>query len=183
MGSSDIMKHYNWKLNGLSTPSPPRIDTGDEKGSCLLSGLLRGNRTQWEEVTSSKTTMQCFQNLILCPVTIKYSICRSKLPGFPGGSDSKESACGAGDLGSIPGLGRFPGEGHGNPLQCSCLKNPMDRGAWSHGVKKNQTSRRQLSTSSGSRTWLLTGWASQTMASLASWGALGAYLKEFMQSS
>ena len=44
--------------------------------------------------------------------------------GFPGGSDGKESACNAGDLGSIPGLGRFPGGGHGNPLQYSCLENP-----------------------------------------------------------
>ena len=43
--------------------------------------------------------------------------------GFPGGSDSKESACNAGNLGSILGLGRFPGGGHGNPLQCSCLEN------------------------------------------------------------
>ena len=49
---------------------------------------------------------------------------------FPGGSEGKESACNAGDLGSIPGLGRSPGEGNGNPLQCSCLENPMDRGAW-----------------------------------------------------
>ena len=44
--------------------------------------------------------------------------------GFPGGSDSKESACNAGDLDSIPRLGRSPGGGHGNPLQCSCLENP-----------------------------------------------------------
>ena len=50
--------------------------------------------------------------------------------GFPGGSDSKESASNAGDLGSIPGLGRYTGEGNGNPLQCSCLENSMDRGAW-----------------------------------------------------
>ena len=50
--------------------------------------------------------------------------------GFPGGSGSKESACSAGGLGLIPGLGRFPGEGNGNPLWYSCLKNPMDRGAW-----------------------------------------------------
>ena len=57
--------------------------------------------------------------------------------GAPGGSDSQESTCNVGDLGSIPGLGRSPGEGHGNPLQYSCLENPMDRGAWSatvHGV-------------------------------------------------
>ena len=45
---------------------------------------------------------------------------------FPGGSDSKASACNAGDLGSVPGSGRSPGEGNGNPLQYSCLKNPMD---------------------------------------------------------
>ena len=50
--------------------------------------------------------------------------------GFPGGSDDKESACNAGDLGSIPGLGRSPGEGKGNPLQYPYLENSMDRGAW-----------------------------------------------------
>ena len=49
--------------------------------------------------------------------------------GFPGGSDSKESACNEVDLGSIPGLGRPHGEGNGNPLQYSCLENLMDRGA------------------------------------------------------
>ena len=50
--------------------------------------------------------------------------------GFPGGSDDKVSAYSAGDPGSIPGSGRSPGEGNGNPLQYSCLENPMDRGAW-----------------------------------------------------
>ena len=50
--------------------------------------------------------------------------------GFPGGSDGKVSACNAGDPGSIPGLGRSPGEGNGNPLQYSCMENPMDGGAW-----------------------------------------------------
>ena len=49
--------------------------------------------------------------------------------GFPGVSDGKESACSVGDLSSIPGWGRSPGEGNGNPLQYSCLENPMDRGA------------------------------------------------------
>ena len=47
-----------------------------------------------------------------------------------GGSAGEESACTAGDPGSIPGLGRSPGEQNGNPLQYSCLENPMDRGAW-----------------------------------------------------
>ena len=58
------------------------------------------------------------------------------------GSDGKEFACNAGDLVSIPGLGRSPGEGNGYPLQYSCLKNSMNRGAWQatvHGVTKSQT--------------------------------------------
>ena len=62
--------------------------------------------------------------------------------GFPCGSAGKESACNAGDLGMIPGLGRSPGGRHGNPLQYSCLENPMDRRAcWAtvHGVTKSQT--------------------------------------------
>ena len=50
--------------------------------------------------------------------------------GFPGGSDGKASAYNAGDRGSIPGSGIPPGEGNGNPLQYSCLENPIDRGAW-----------------------------------------------------
>ena len=50
--------------------------------------------------------------------------------GFPRGSAGKESACNVGDLGSIPGLRRSPGEGSGYPLQYSCLENPMDRGTW-----------------------------------------------------
>ena len=61
---------------------------------------------------------------------------------FHGGSNGKEYALTSGDLGSIPGLGRSPGEGNGNPLQYSCLDNSMDRGAWRatvYGVKKSQT--------------------------------------------
>ena len=53
-----------------------------------------------------------------------------KAMDFPGGSDSKVSAYNVGDPGSIPRLGRSPGEGNGNPLQYSCLENPMDRGTW-----------------------------------------------------
>ena len=54
----------------------------------------------------------------------------SGFSGFPGGSDGKASVYSVGDLGSIPGSGRFPGEGNGNPLQYSCLENPMDGVAW-----------------------------------------------------
>ena len=58
-----------------------------------------------------------------------------------GGSDGKESACNAGDLGSVPGSGRSPGGGHGYPLQYSALENSTDRGAWAtvHEVAKSQT--------------------------------------------
>ena len=58
---------------------------------------------------------------------------------FPGGAEVKVSACNVGDLGSIPGSGRCPGEGNGNPLQYPCLENPMDGGAWwatVHGLQR-----------------------------------------------
>ena len=66
----------------------------------------------------------------------------SKLQDFPGGSDGKASVYNSGDPGLIPGSGRSPGEGNGNPLQYYCLENPMDRGAWwatAHGVAKSRT--------------------------------------------
>ena len=65
----------------------------------------------------------CSLNVVLSDLLINLKI-------FLGGSDGKASAYNVGDLGSIPGLGRAPGEGNGNPLQYSCLENPMERGAW-----------------------------------------------------
>ena len=70
------------------------------------------------------------------------------LGNFPGGSDGKESACNAGDLGSIPGQRRSPGGGHDKPLQYSCLEYPTDRGVWQatvHRVTQNQTPLKQFS--------------------------------------
>ena len=68
--------------------------------------------------------------------------------GFPGGSDSKDSACNVGDPGLIPGLGRPPGEGNGYPLQYSCLENSMDREAWwatvHRGSKESDTTKGQM---------------------------------------
>ena len=64
---------------------------------------------------------------------------------FPGGSDSKASACNAGDPSSITGSGRSPGDGNGNPLQDSCLENPMDGGAGQATVRGVAKSRTRLS--------------------------------------
>ena len=72
----------------------------------------------------------------------------NSLVDFPGGSDGKVSACNAGDRGSIPGSGRSLGEGHDDPLQYSCLENPMARGAWwatVHRVTKSQIQLKRLS--------------------------------------
>ena len=69
-------------------------------------------------------------------------MCLELNTGFPGGSDSKASVYNGGDPGSIPGSGRSPGEGNGNPLQYYCLENPMDGGAWQatvHGVANSRT--------------------------------------------
>ena len=63
-------------------------------------------------------------------LTLSAAVFGDRVLGLPYSSDGKASACSAGDLGSIPGLGRSPGEGNGNPLQYSCLENSMGGGAW-----------------------------------------------------
>ena len=101
---------------------------------------------------SSQYVWMCVLYPHVCLFTIKSTLCRLSfllLPlgrpnphGIAGGSEVKASACNAGDLGSIPGSGTSPGEGNGNPLQYSCLENPMDGGAlWVtvHGVAKSRT--------------------------------------------
>ena len=78
---------------------------------------------------------------IKCPVFLE-KLTESNIFCFPGGSEVKASTCNAADLGSMPGSGRFPREGNGNPLQYSCLENPKDGGAWwtiVHGVSKSWT--------------------------------------------
>ena len=87
--------------------------------------------THISRCASEKNIYMCFSKTYICAY-----IC------FPRGSEVKASASNAGDPGSIPGLGRSPGEGNGNPLQYSCLENPMDWGTWwaaVHGVTKSRT--------------------------------------------
>ena len=72
----------------------------------------------------------CVCVMCVCVVCVCYSPTMPLCKGFPGSSDGKESACNAGDLGSIPGSGRSTEERNGYPLQYSCLENPMDREAW-----------------------------------------------------
>ena len=75
-------------------------------------------------------------------------------PGFPAGSDGKESAFNAGVPGLVPGSGRSPGEANGNPLQYSCLENSMDRGAWLatvHGLAESGTTKHLTTAGTGSR--------------------------------
>ena len=98
--------------------------------------------------------MKCAR-IILKPSSLPVMVCGTTVfhEIISGGSDSKESVCNVGDLGSIPGLGRFPGERNGKPLQYSYLENSMDREAWQdtvHGVPKSQT---QLSTHTAQAAW------------------------------
>ena len=92
-----------------------------------VQGILQAKILEWVSMPSSRGSSRG-SSRPRDQTHISYFSCTGK--DFPGGSDGKESACDAGDLGSILGLGRPPGEGNGNPLQYSCLENPMDRGAW-----------------------------------------------------
>ena len=117
--------------------------------SCLSVKLPKGliqEVIHTQNDTANQTWEKCYlwvlwdkeEEVIIKPgnTILKLKNC---LWGFPCSSVGKESACNAGDPGPIPGSGRFPGEGNGNPLQYSCLENPMDRGAWQatiHGVAR-----------------------------------------------
>ena len=88
--------------------------------------------------TTELYTQECLREWVLYVCLPQLKIKR----GFPDSSAGKESACNAGDLGLVPGLGKSPGERNGSPLQYSCLENSMDREAWwatVHGITKSQT--------------------------------------------
>ena len=150
-----VLQSACWKFSGIS------LNGG-------LSGVFLMNRPRWwvfrkEDTIETKGPSQHMVSVVCAIHTTYHSGCcywpsgwgvfvrflqhKSTLPHtsswfFHGGSDSKESTCNAGDLGSVPGSGRFPGGGNGNPLQYSCLENRMDRRSWCstvHGVTKTQT--------------------------------------------
>ena len=90
----------------------------------------------------TQTRVCVYTCIYVCVYVCVYVYIYIHIQGFHGGSDSKESACNAGDPGLIPGSGGSPGKENGNPLQYSCLGNPMNTGAWKaivHGVAKSQT--------------------------------------------
>ena len=114
-----------------------------ETDTPLKAIILQFKNTFLKMVTSLKKNKKtpCFQECLMqeaqvCPLVREWHSPKKKERGgrfyssFPGGSEVKASASTVGDLGSIPGSGRSPGEGNGNPLQYSCLENPMDGGAW-----------------------------------------------------
>ena len=110
----------------------------------ILNKSCSGNNNNKKQHTSNLA--QNGKNSNCCPLVLPIPWRRERLPnpvflGFPGSSDGKESACNAGDLGPIPGLGRLTGGGHGNPLQYSYLENPQGQRwlATVHGVTKSQT--------------------------------------------
>ena len=124
------------------------------KTKCL--GIVKAflGRTRKQLILNEKSDVLLYQNLRFQFIKICHeeskkgsykpgeNIHSTYILGLPSGSGGKESACNTTDLGSIPGLGRSPGEENGNPLQYSCLENPMDRGAWTttvHEVTKSQT--------------------------------------------
>ena len=86
-------------------------------------------------MTTGKTVALTTWDFVRKVMSLLLNMLSRFLTGFPGGSEVKVSASKEGDLGSIPGLRRTPGEGNGNPLQYSCLGNPMDRGAWQVTVR------------------------------------------------
>ena len=90
----------------------------------------------WGLATGRRNSQHTKYQIVILKKRRRRNLC-SNLRSFPHSSVGKKSACNAGDLGSIPGFGRSPGEGNGNPLQDSCLENPTDREVWQatvHGV-------------------------------------------------
>ena len=116
---------------------------GVAKIQTWLSDWTELNMRPWHEIILFTCWGACVASRSKFDKTLKYFvIIYQGKGGFTGGSVVKNLLANAGDMGSIPGWGRSLGGGHGNPLQYSCLENPMDRGTWwatVHGITKSQT--------------------------------------------
>ena len=129
-----------WRIP--QTEEPGGLQSIGSHSQTQLKRLSTQPCQQWGK--GSKEVSLCLQNAQV-PVQLKKSLNSWACTPFPGDSvveNSPSSAGDARDTGSVPGLGRLPGEGHCNPFQYSCLGNPMDSGAWHatvHGVTKSQT--------------------------------------------
>ena len=134
----------SWGPGGISQPVfPSPVSQIYFKGQVCISRAFCGFAAMPEGVWVYEAIMddRDYKHGIFISDFVTLSQYRRKLD-FSGSSDSIEFPCNAGDLGLTPGSGRSPGERHGNPLQYSCLKNSMDRGAWLatvHGVAKSRT--------------------------------------------
>ena len=138
MGLSEGSPQSTWSdlhpLNGSPLRAAPQQPPSPKRQSLQLL-LCRALRER-------DLTHKCLCGSSLLETLKSFAITQKQMLGFPGGSDGKESTCDAGDQDSIPGLGRFPGEGNSYSLQYSCLGNSKDRGAWQttlHGVSKKET--------------------------------------------
>ena len=113
---------------------PPRIwrkfPSGQQSSTLLRLLCLLSHRTLCLFLLCAALSVCTCVCVSALGLVSSYRLPAAAFLGFPGGPDRKESACNAGDLGLIPGLGRPPGEGNGNPLQYSCLENLMDRRSW-----------------------------------------------------
>ena len=151
-----------WPFPPLSQALPHHPFLQDSGGAVLKEGIQR------ERIGSQVRAMKSGKH----PEKIQWSGSPWTRPtqsrdGFPGGSVGKESACNAGDLGSIPRLGRCPGDRNGYSLQYSCLENHMDGGAWRatvHGVAKSRT---RLSTHTHTHTHTILRWHLRSQKMLA----------------
>ena len=126
---STINTHYSGKKSSLTI----LLHTAGNSPSASVEDRRIGSRNPYRY-----QVLQMLKSLIENGIITAHNLYTS----FPGGTDGKKSACNARDPGSICGSRRSPGEGHGNPLQYSCLENPMDRGAWwttVHEVSKSWT--------------------------------------------
>ena len=174
-GRSTTWKIYTHPLSAAAAKSLQSCPTlcdpmdGSPPGS-PVPGILQARTLEWVAISFSTHCLgMTFKNAVSRPncselyPDLKQSSVKGKeihilrpFKGFPDSSDSKESTCNAGDLSSIPGSGRSPGEGNGFPPQDSCRENPMDRGAWRatvYRVTKSRTRLRQQHAHTHKATW------------------------------